>query len=252
MRGVPAVGTLPTLTASERAQIKGYVSGGQIENAPRVRVLVARPDLSADEASAALGDAIAPLVFTDQRATFLREMFLGGGSVAARPVVAVAETRALILRADSLFVKYGADLDQRADVLAELSRIYAFIGGEIAGAGHPQGNAHDAAAGIPNATYEECARRLGEHVLNNPRRLRADAPLSMEVERVRAQLDLALYEMMSDTPTRRVDAADKLGLVGARRAFLTELGILILDTGHADEARVQKARALVMVKRRDF
>jgi hypothetical protein len=62
---------------------------------------------------------------------------------------------------------------------------------------------------------------------------------------VRAQAQLALSEMMGDAPTRRVDVADKLGLQGARRAMMTDLGVLVIDSGRADASRVERARAFV-------
>ena len=237
------------LTTSEQAQINGFVSGGRVENAAKVRSLVARPDLSIDESAASLASALAPVPFNDARAAFLRDMLFGGASASARPVLAVATTRALVARADALLSRSGADLDAPPDVLGELARLYTFLGGDIANAGNPapmsRGGAHNPAVGIPPSAYDDCARTLADHVQKNPRWLKPDAPVPSAAAHVRAALELALYEMTNDTPTRRVDAADRLGLAGARRAFLTELGILVLDSGKADDGRVQRARALV-------
>jgi len=233
------------LTSSEEAQIKGFVASAQADNAARVRALVARPDLSADEAADSLSQALTPVAWTEPRAAFFHEMLFGGSSAAARPALVSATVRAVLARADAVLAKNAADLDQRPEAVSELLRLYGFLGTEIANAGRPQGNARDASTGIPPSTYDDCAKALVEHVQRNPRWLRVDAPLSVVATRVRAALELVLYEMTNDTPTRRVDAADRLGLTGARRAFLIEAGVLVLDAGKADDARVQKARALV-------
>ncbi len=233
------------LTDSEQAQIRGFVGSAQAENAGRVRALVARPDLSADEAADALAQAVVPVVWTAPRAAFFHEMIFGGPSAAARPALVLAAVRAVLARADALLAKSSAELDQRPAVLTELSLLYDFLEDEIANAGRPHGGGHDPTLGIPNAVYDDCARALAEHRKKNPRWLRADAALSPPVARVRAQLQLTLLEMGNDTPTRLVDAADRIGLAGARRAFLTELGVLLLDSGKADDARVLKVRALV-------
>ncbi len=234
-----------SLTTSEQAQIRGFVAGARVENAARVRAFIARPDLSQDEAAQSLTDAVSLVPFNDARQAFFRDMLFGGASEASRSVLVVAAVRSLVARADGLLSKYVTDLDAHPEALVELSRIYAFLGAEIAGAGHPKGLAHDPAAGISSSAYDDAAHVLSDHVQRNPHWLRADALLSSAGTRLRAQLELALYEMLNDTPTRRVDAADRLGLAGARRGFLTELGVLEIDSGKADDARVAKVRAML-------
>src|SRR5262245_45105243 len=77
-----------SLTPSEQAQIRSFVASGQ--NAARVRALIARTDLSLEESAAALRDAVAPVVFDDAHAAFLRDLLFGGASAASRPVTIVA------------------------------------------------------------------------------------------------------------------------------------------------------------------
>ncbi len=232
------------LTQSEQAQIDGFVAGADVRNAAKVRSLVARPDLSIDESAASLTEALAPAAWTEAKAAFFRDMLFGGASTAARPTVAVASTRALLARAQAELSKVPT-LDPHPDVQAELARIYGFLAGEIANAGRPRGAAHDPQAGIPASSYEACAKAIADHIRQNPRVFRPDSPLSQGPARLRAQLQLALLDMLEDTPTRRVDAADQMGLAGARRTFLTDLGLLVLDAGKADDSRVAKVRALV-------
>ncbi len=240
------------LTVSEQAQIRSFVAEARVASAIRVRAMVARPDLSIDESSAALRDALAPVPFNEARATYLREMLFGPASAPSRSVMSVAITRAVLSRADAVLTRSAGGLEAEPQALAELGRIYAFVDTEIANAGKVGAaasggstSAHDPAAGIPASSYEDCAKALAEHVARHPRVLRGDATIAPEVVPARAQAQLALLDMMNDTPTRRVDAADRLALVGPRRALLTELGLLLVDGGQAEAAKVDRVRAVL-------
>jgi hypothetical protein len=234
------------LTDSEKAQIKGFVQQTQLTTVDRVRALVARPDLSLEESTGALADALVPVVFGDPSAAYLRELIFAGPSLSGRPVLVSVVTRALLARADALLAKYASDADQHPAALAELVRIYTFLDAQVANVGHPGALPdHDAQAGIPSSTYADCVHALAAHVQRNPRWLVPAVPVSLAFARVRAALEVALYEMMPDSPTRRVDAASALGLTGGRRQVFTELGVLILDSGAADDARIERARVFL-------
>jgi hypothetical protein len=224
------------LTSSEKGQIRDFVSSARAENAVRVRSLVARTDLTAEESISALSEAVAPVPFTDQRAVFLRELTFGLSSAASRPLLAHAVTRAMLLRADAVFQRYVGGLDHEPRAIAELIAIYAFLDGTIANAGRPTLAAHDQAAGISAAAYDDCSKALREHVERNARWLKGDGVVAETLGRVRAQAQAALIDMLPDGITRRVDAADRLGLSGARRQILTEWGILLADAGKLDDA----------------
>ncbi len=234
-----------SLTPSEQAQLRTFVAGGQVQNAPRVRAMAARTDLTADESAQSLKEAMAPVTFDEAHVVFVRDMLFGGASAASRPVLVPAVTRALVARADAVLSKFASDLDQNTKAIDELMRIYRFLAADVAGAGQPKGNAHDPQMGIPNAAYDECTKALARHIEQNPRWLKGDAQIPGGVVRVRAQLQLALARMMNDTLTRKVDAADRLALVGARRKFFVETGTLLVDSGRADDGRVLRARGLV-------
>jgi hypothetical protein len=230
------------LTSSERAQIRDYVAAARAENAPRVRSLVARTDLTSGESFAALEEAVAPVPFTEPRGTFLRELAFGASSAASRPLLVRAVTRALLARADVVYQRYVGGLDHEPRAVEELVSIYGFVDGAIANAGQPTLAAHDAAAGIPPAAYEDCSKELRAHVEKNARWLKGEGAVPESVGRVRAAAQVALLDMLPDGLTRRVDAADRLGLAGARRRILTEWGILLQDTGKLDDARSEKIR----------
>jgi hypothetical protein len=224
------------LTSSEKGQIRDFVASARAENAVRARALVARTDLTAEESITALSEAVAPVPFTDQRAVFLRELTFGVSSAASRPLLAHAVTRAMLLRADAVFQRYVGGLDHEPRAIAELIAIYAFLDGTIANAGRPTFAAHDASAGISAAAYDDCSKVLRDHVERNARWLKGDGVVAETLGRVRAQAQAALLDMLPDGITRRVDAADRLGLQGARRQILTEWGILLADAGKLDDA----------------
>jgi hypothetical protein len=233
------------LTSSEQGQITQFVGEGRLPTASRVRALVARPDLTADESAQALQAALTPLAFNEARAAYVHEMLDGESSLASRSVLAVAIVRALGSRADAVLSRHEADLDQDPAAIAELTRIFAYIDGDVANAGHPHGPLHDPAAGIGAQSYDDAAKALASVVERHARWLKGDAAIPSAAEPVRAQLQLALYDLTNDTTTRRFDVADRLWLTGARRAPLTESGVLLLDDGHTDPALVTSVRGLL-------
>src|SRR5262245_538608 len=99
------------LTQSEQAQIRQLIGSAQVQNASRVRSLVARPDLSADESAAALRDGVSSFVFDETRAAFLKDILYGGASAASRSVLVTAAVKALLARADLLLTKSQVDLE---------------------------------------------------------------------------------------------------------------------------------------------
>jgi hypothetical protein len=218
-----------SLTTSESEQVRGYVAGET--HADRVRAFVARPDLTADESATVMTAALGGASLDDRRIAFLQEVVSGGPTPASRPVLAVATVRGLLARADALYAQHPADLD-RSPALAEIARAYVFAAGEVA----------DPASS--DSERADLARALSDHVGRNGALLKLDVPVSPAVARVRAQVALALYDAMPDGPTRRVDAADKLGLTGARRSAIVELGLLLLDAGGTD-VRMAELRALL-------
>jgi hypothetical protein len=233
------------LTSSEKGQVVSYVAEGRVGTAERVRALVARPDLSADESADALAAALTPLVFHEARAAYLHEVLYGPASTPSRSVLAVTVTRGLAARADAVLSRHEGDLDQDVASVAELSRIFAFLDSDVANAGQPHGLAHDPSVGIGASSYDDAAHALGGVIERHPRWLKGDALIPAAAEPVRAQLELAILDMANDTTSRRFEAAERLGLVGSRRATLIELGVLLLDDGHAESARVERIRALL-------
>jgi hypothetical protein len=226
-----------SLTQSEQAQVRSFVAAGQVQNAARVRAMIARADLSLDESAAALRDAVAPLAFDEPHATFLRDLLFGGASAPSRPVTVVAATRALVARADALLAKYTSDLDREPRALDELTRIYRFLDADVAVRGRVES--------VPASAFDSCAKTLAEHVERNPRWLKDNVQIPLTAMLARAQAELALVDLTNESPTRAVDLADRLGLAGARRKVFVDRGTLLVDGGHADDAHVERARAML-------
>jgi hypothetical protein len=224
-----AVSAHAALTVSETEQVRGYVASGA--HADRVRALVARPDLSADESAAAMTAALVGMELDARRAAYLADLVANGPSAASRSVLAGATARGVLARADAVFAAHPADLDRNA-ALDEIARAYLLVATE----------AQDPAVG--DAERALLGRALADHLGRQATLLKLDVPVAAGIGRVRAIAAVALYDSMPDGPTRRVDAADKLGLTGARRALLVETGVLFVDAGGPD-ARVTAARGLL-------
>jgi hypothetical protein len=85
------------LTSSEKGQIKDFITAAKLETVGQVRSLVARTDLTPEESSGVLVDAIAPLAWSDAKGAFLKELVMGGPASTRAPL-AVAATKAILAR----------------------------------------------------------------------------------------------------------------------------------------------------------
>ncbi len=232
------------LTPSEEVVVRQYVGSAQTQNVSRVRAVVARPDLSADESAAAMTQALVGAPVNDARVAFLRELVFGAGSQASRSVLAAAVTRGLLARADAVYER-SPTFDAPSDAASELLRVYAFLS-DVANAGSPTMHAHDAQAGIDAATYEACSKALGDHLKRHSAYLQPGAQLSPIATRIRAQAMLAAFDMGADSPTRAIDGADRIALDSPRRQLLLERNVLVLDSGKSPQAL---AAAMALVRR---
>lgn len=232
------------LTSSEKGQIKDFVAGARIEDAGKVRSLVARTDLAPEESTAALQAALTPVSFTEARGAFLKELVFGGASGPSRPVLALATVRALLARADALYSKYIGGLDHEPAAIGELVAIYGWLDTAIANAGQTTAQKHDVLMGISSDSYETAAKALEVHIKANARWLQASTTIPPSVGRVRAQAQIAFVDMLPDGLTRRVDAATRLGLQGARKGLLTTYGTLLADNGNVDDVHAGRVQQL--------
>ncbi len=222
------------LTSSEQAQIRDFYRAGAKNQSDRIRSLVARPDLSAAESADALRDAVGSVPFTPERAAVLREVAFAPAAEASRQVLLPAIMRALLTRADNVLGRLANAEDARAT--DELVFLYSFLVREIA-------EAPDAK--VTRAARDECAKAVLEHIEKNPKHLRVDGGATA-LASMRGQANVLYFEMLPEGPTKRLDAADKLGLRGARRQMLLEWGLLVLDGKGADEAKLVALRSVLV------
>jgi hypothetical protein len=227
-----AASSRASLTPSEAEQVRRGVATAT--DLGRVRALVARPDLSSDEAAAALIAPLRTTIVDPPHAIFLHDLVFGDSSVASRPVLAVATLRGALARADAVIAQYAPDLERSAAGLAELTRLYAWVE-QLAAVG--------STANVPDSARELCAAALADHLARNGAVLAPQSAVGAQVARVRAQAAIAMLDLMPDAATRRIDAADRLALTGARRALLIERGVLALDASGSD-ARAAALRGL--------
>ncbi|MDP9001209.1 MAG: hypothetical protein M3O46_13995 [Myxococcota bacterium] len=221
-----------SLGPSETEQVRHEVSTAQ--NVGHVQAIVARPDLTSDEAAAVMILALSTTPIDHKHAAYLHELVFDSASAGSRSTVALAVVRGLLARADALLA-HAKGLDRNELSLAELSRAYALIEDVMAA---------DAEANITDTARAECAHALAAHFSRNGSVLHPDEAVAPSVATVRAQAAIALLDATPDMPGRRLDVANALALSGARRAALIDLGILVLDAGGSD-ARVNVLRPLL-------
>src|SRR6516165_5291204 len=141
-----------SLTPSEAEQVRRGVETAT--DLPRVRALVARPDLSSDEAAAAMSAGLTTTPVDAAHITFFQDLVFGDAAAASRPVLAVATVRGTLARADVVISGHAHDLDRTPAALAELTRVYAWVE-EVARA--------SPAANVPDSARAQCARAVADH-----------------------------------------------------------------------------------------
>lgn len=228
-----AASSRASLTPSESEQVRRGIATAS--DLGRVRALVARPDLSPDEAAAAVGAPMKTTALDANHLAFLHDLVFGDTPDSSRPVLVVAVMRGVLARADALIAQHPLDLERTPAALAELQSAYGYV--EQVAAAAP-------AANLPASTRTECATALAAHEAHNATVLSPQATVGPAVALVRAQAAIAYLDLAPDGATRRIDVADGLGLTGARRAMLLERGLLALDAGGPD-ARIASLRELL-------
>ncbi len=236
------------LTDSEKAQVKGFVQSGKLENAAKVRALVARPDLSVDEATEPLGAGFSAVAFDERHEKLAHEILLGPGSTAARSDLAPAVVRALLARASRAQAampqnETGRDALKADELSQEIVRIHRFVSESIANAGKPPADGHDGTAGFRDDSLEACARAYIAHIQANPTTLQQGKPISASLIPVRAQTALTTSDLARGL-IQRHELSTAFGLSGAAKAFFDRHGTLIEDGGTASAARIAKLVAL--------
>lgn len=233
------------LTDSEKAQIQGFVRAGEPKNAARIRALVARPDLSVEEAAEPLAAGFAAVPFDEKRERLAREILLGPGSVSARSELAPPMVTALLARASAVLrsmpvSEVGPEAVKADKLAAEVVRVHRFVTDVIANAGRPPADGHDAAAGFRDDALRRAIEAYRAHFERHASVLKPGTRLSPSLVPVRAQAALAVVDL-SRGLSQRHEVSALLGLSGQKKSMFERHGTLIEDGGTASEERLGQA-----------
>ncbi len=223
-----------TLTDSEKAQIRDFYANGEASTAPRVRALLARPDLTPAEIADAFSDATRRVPFDERRQLFVKDLLFGPATEASRSELVPPVVIALLARSAEVA---GAPAGEaaRAD---ELLRIHRFVGREIASAGKPPAGGHDAAAAIRDDALAAVAAAYKAHLaLPVLDRARLTGALTI----ARAQAELTLVELAAGIHPRG-DVAAWIGADAQEGAALERTGVFVAGLAGAPPG---KAAAVV-------
>ncbi|MEJ7729474.1 MAG: hypothetical protein WKG00_09675 [Polyangiaceae bacterium] len=225
------------LTDSEKAQVRDFYARGEPVSAPRVRAMLARPDLTPPESTAALADAVRGVAFDGRHQAWVHELLFGPATAASRSELVPVVVDALLARAAGVATRAG-DGDGRG--AAELLRIHAFVTSQIASGGRPPREGHDGGRAIRDDSLKQAAASYRAH-LASPAMERARTLPALRA--ARAQAELALLELSSGLALPS-DVAGWLGADPAERAVLERSGLLVVGLAGAAPA---KTAALVQM-----
>jgi hypothetical protein len=226
------------LTDAEKRQIVGYVRDAEVARAERVRALIARPDLTQAESAASLSAAYGPVPFDAAREKFTRELLHGAGSEPARGVLAEAIVQGLLARADALVGKLtgaeGPAFSPSARAAAvEVTRIHAFVATQIANAGQPPADGHDASVGIRDDSMRRAAEAYQNHIQRHASWMLLSNPARGYWLRTRGQAAIT-FAALGRGVLPRHEVSAMLGLKDARRTLFERHGLLFDDAGQAN------------------
>jgi hypothetical protein len=228
---------LASLSSSQKAFVRDHYAQADPAAAARLRALLARPDLSPEEAADAFTRAARRARFDDRRLAFVRSLLFGPASQAARSDLVPAVIAGLLGRSAEVAAS-NAPEDTRAE---ELLRIHRFVATEIASAGKPPRAGHDHEAGIRDDALRACVKAYREH-LALPVLERGRIKGALRV--ARAQAEIALLQLAAGLhPTS--DVAAWIGAGAAERDALVKTGVLVIGLDGAPAAKAAAAAQLL-------
>lgn len=230
------------LTDSERGQIRSFVEGGELSTVPRLRALVARPDLSEQEAASAMAAAIRTRSFDGDMERYLNALLFGPSSLASRSVVAPSVVRALLARADTVYSQAPGDpMREGGESADELFRIHMFVDGMLA-----QARASEArgAVGLQSDSLRSVTAAYGEHIERHRRWLGFGTKLEGRAILLRAQTALVVRASADGLQTRD-EVARLLGLGETARGFYARTGALLDDGGAGPDVRLREIASML-------
>jgi len=223
------------LTDSEKAQVRSYVATADLGMVPRVRALVARPDLSDSEVGETLSAALRSAPFDDARERFVHALVFGPASLPSRSTIAPGVVRGLVARADAIMAGQRGSANQwSTDALDELLRIHRYVARMSAQARDAE---RQGMASLETRAIDAIAAAYRDHIARHPSffsfRSRAHGAALL----LRLQVARTAVQTTSGAGSRD-DVADWLGLRGPARGLFIRSGVLLDDGGEAPEDRV--------------
>jgi hypothetical protein len=188
---LPPGTALGALTASEKAVARTFVRKAVLDTAPRVRALVARPDLSPEEVAEPLRAAYAEAPFDAAHVRFTEALLFGPGSAASRSTLVPAIVEGLLARAATKMGDVPIDVaahvgpHERAAV-DELLALHGFVDAKIANAGAPPPGGHDSSQAIRDDALRTVVELYKKHLIAHERWIKAPGRVSAELGRVDA------------------------------------------------------------------
>lgn len=237
------------LTESEKLQVATFVSKGAVDSAPRVRALVARPDLTPEEAAEPLKRGFSGVPFDDARRRFADALLFGPGSAASRSTLVPPLVDGLLARAAVRMVDVPAEpkgplTKSERTAAAEVLAIHAFLDQRIANFGNPPADGHDTASAIHDDAWRAAAESERAHRAAHGRWFTnggTGGPLPPEIVHLRAQTALTLIDFSRGIVARR-ELSSWLGFAGIRKDTFERYGVLVETT--APDDRVAEAMKL--------
>jgi len=216
-----------TLTDSEKAQVRDFYTRGDSVNAPRVRALLARPDLSSGEIRETFTAAARGTRFDEKHEKFVRDLLFGPASQASRSELLTPIIEGLLARASAVISAPGGEV-ARAD---ELMRIHGFVTSDVARATRTAKGT--GAAAIRSDALKSVVQAYRAHLA---------APaldsknLSATLRPVRVQAELALAELARDVHPRS-DIATWVAHSPQTRTAFARTGVLVHGLAGAPVAK---------------
>jgi len=224
-----------TLTDSEKAQIRDFYTRGNAVNAPRVRALLARPDLSPDEIREAFITAASDAPFDEKHEKFVRDLLFGPASQASRSELMAPVIEGLLARATAVLGSPGNELD-RAD---ELVRIHGFVTADVARATRTvEGSG---AAAIRSDAIKSVVQAYRAHLAAPAL---SSKTLSTTLRPARVQAELALAELARDVHARP-DVAAWVAHSPQTQAVFARTGVLVHGMAGAPPAKADSVARMV-------
>ncbi len=227
------------LTDAEGAQVRCYVDGANLATVGRLRALLARPDLTEEQATDALAAALRPKPFTDATADYLEALLFGPSSLASRSNLLPSVVRALLLRADAIFVQQPGD-PMRGDGRAgrELLQLHTFVHGTLVRAMRDEAGV----AGLRADARLSVARAYAGHAARHHSFLAFSSRL--QDPRLRVLVALVLRKA-ADGVMDRAEVARVLELGPAARGLFLRSGALFEDAGLGPEVRREEVLGML-------